>query len=115
MGYLGQIEGSGVMSIGYSLMEDCQMEKGEYTTENFDTYLIPTICDIPPEMNVYAIETLQPGDSFGPKGIGEIGTVAVAPAIVKAIHDAIGYWCNRIPVSREGILQAVEKERGKWI
>ncbi|CRK84848.1 xanthine dehydrogenase subunit D [Neobacillus massiliamazoniensis] len=115
MGYLGQIEGSGVMSIGFSLMEDCQMEKGEYTTENFDTYLIPTICDIPPEMNVYAIETLQPGDSFGPKGIGEIGTVAVAPAIVKAIHDAIGYWCNRIPVSREEILQAVEKERGKWI
>ncbi|WP_440603516.1 xanthine dehydrogenase subunit D [Bacillus sp. GB_SG_008] len=114
MGYLGQIEGSGVMSIGYTLTEDCPMEKGKYVTENFDTYLIPTICDVPPDMNVYAIETVQSGDTFGPKGIGEIGTVAVAPAIAKAIHDAIGYWCNRIPVSREEILQAVEKEGRIW-
>ncbi|WHY78654.1 xanthine dehydrogenase subunit D [Neobacillus sp. WH10] len=114
MGYLGQIEGSGVMSIGYTLTEDCVMERGEYVSKNFDTYFIPTICDIPLEMNVEAIETIQPGDIYGPKGIGEIGTVAVAPAIASAVHNAIGFRCNQLPVSSELILRATEKERGRW-
>ncbi|WP_312095750.1 xanthine dehydrogenase subunit D [Niallia sp.] len=109
MGYLGQIEGGANMGLGFTLMEDAVMENGRYMTENLDTYLIPTILDIPKETNVFAIEELVSGDIYGPRGVGEIGTVAVAPAIVSAIHDATGIWLNKLPVQADTILKAVEE------
>lgn len=107
-GYRGQIEGGGVMSLGYTLMEEAKMIHSQYATQNFDTYLIPSIADIPFNMNVQAIESLEEDDPFGPRGVGEIGTIAITPAIVKAIHDAIGHWVHRLPVSSEEILEAIE-------
>jgi len=106
LGYLGQIEGGGVMALGYTLMEEAIMENGIYMTDNFDTYFIPTICDVPCKTSVEAIEKLVDGDPFGPRGVGEIGTVAVAPAIVRAIFDATGCWVNKLPVSPEFLLKS---------
>lgn len=116
LGYLGQIEGGGVMALGYTVMEEAKMDKGVYLTDNFDTYLIPTICDVPYKLNVYAVENLVEGDPYGPRGVGEIGTVAVAPAIARAIYDAIGCWINKIPISPEFILKSVSSgEKKIWI
>ncbi|WP_078546483.1 xanthine dehydrogenase subunit D [Litchfieldia alkalitelluris] len=110
MGFLGQIEGGGIMALGFTIMEDSLMDSGKYVTRNFDSYLIPTIKDIPSHTKVNAIETLVEGDHFGPRGVGEIGTVAVAPAIIAAIHDATGYWVNKLPISPEEILNALTKQ-----
>lgn len=116
LGYQGQIEGGGIMALGYSLMEEAKMKNGAYVNDNFDTYLIPTIQDVPFAMNVEAIEKLQEGDIYGPRGVGEIGTIAVAPAIVKAIHDATGCWVNKLPVSREFLLEQMSARGEKrWI
>lgn len=115
-GYQGQIEGGGVMALGYTLMEEAKMENGYYVTDNFDNYLISTICDVPYEMKMDAIEKLCNGDIFGPRGVGEIGTVAVAPAIVSAIHHATGCWVKKLPVSREYLLEHIQlKEMNTWI
>ncbi|AKP47397.1 xanthine dehydrogenase subunit D [Bacillus smithii] len=115
-GYLGQIEGGSVMALGYSLLEEAIMKQGSYVTNNFDSYLIPTVKDIPTSMDITAIEELCEGDEYGPRGVGEIGTVAVAPAIAKAIHDAIGLWVTKLPVSREEIIKAVhQKEMKEWL
>ena len=110
MGYLGQIEGGASMGLGFTLMEDAVMENGRYMTENLDSYLIPTILDIPIETQVTALEELSQGDTFGPRGVGEIGTVAVAPAIVSAIHDATNLWITKLPIQPAEILKAVEDQ-----
>jgi nicotinate dehydrogenase large molybdopterin subunit len=107
-GYLGQIEGGTIMALGYTLLEEAKMIDGRYVTENFDTYLIPGIQDIPANMHVRAIEELWNGDSYGPRGVGEIGTIALAPAIARAIYDATGHWVTQLPVSREEILKTRE-------
>ena len=107
-GYLGQIEGGTIMALGYTLLEEARMIQGKYVTENFDTYMIPGIGDIPTNMHVKAMEELWEGDSYGPRGVGEIGTVALAPAIARAIYNAIGHWITKLPVSREEILQTRE-------
>ncbi|MGM9928448.1 MAG: xanthine dehydrogenase subunit D [Bacillus sp. (in: firmicutes)] len=112
-GYRGQIEGGGIMSLGYTLMEEAKMIESEYKTTNFDSYLIPTIADIPFQTTIQAIETLCEGDTYGPRGVGEIGTIAIIPAVVKAIHDAIDHRVRQLPVSAEEILEVVES-RG-WI
>jgi CO/xanthine dehydrogenase Mo-binding subunit len=72
-----------------------------------DTYLIPTIKDIHSQLEVEAIEDLPEGDAFGPRGIGEIGSVALAPAITAAIHQATGVWVNQLPVQREQLSTAL--------
>ncbi len=111
LGYKGQIEGGGVMALGYTLMEDSLMENGVYVSDNFDTYLIPTIGDVPYKLNVEPIEKLDEEDSFGPRGVGEIGTVAVAPAIARAIFDATGCWINKLPISPEYLLKLINSRR----
>ncbi|WP_419889032.1 xanthine dehydrogenase subunit D [Paenibacillus xylanexedens] len=105
MGYIGQIEGGSVMALGFTLTEDAVMQDSRYVTTNLDTYLIPTIQDIHTNLEVEAIEDLPEGDAFGPRGIGEIGSVALAPAITAAIHQAIGVWVNRLPVPREQLVR----------
>ena len=106
MGYQGRFEGGGVMALGYTLMEEAKMNNGIYLTDNFDSYLIPTICDVPFQMKVKAVEKFAKGYSIGPSGVGEIGTVAVAPAIVRAIYDVTGCWVNKLPVSPDFLLEA---------
>ncbi|ETT31509.1 protein PucD [Paenibacillus sp. FSL R5-192] len=105
MGYIGQIEGGSVMALGFTLTEDAVMQDSRYVTTNLDTYLIPTIQDIHTNLEVEAIEDLPEGDSFGPRGIGEIGSVALAPAITAAIHQATGVWVNRLPVPKEQLVR----------
>ncbi|SER93029.1 xanthine dehydrogenase subunit D [Salisediminibacterium halotolerans] len=110
-GYLGQIEGGSVMALGFTLSEDAVMDKGEYLTRNLDSYLVPTIHDAPKYQEVEAIETLPEGDEYGPRGVGEIGSVVLAPAIVKAVHDAVGEWFTVLPLQAEKIVDAAETTR----
>ena len=115
-GYVGQIEGGGMMSLGYTLIEEAKMVEGKYVTENLDSYLMPNFVDMPFATNVYAIEELVEGDPYGPRGVGEIGTIAIIPAIVKAIHDATGYWVKKLPVSPEELLEHMEhKGAFEWV
>ncbi|MFB5265568.1 xanthine dehydrogenase subunit D [Paenibacillus enshidis] len=108
MGYLGQIEGGSVMALGFTLTEDAVMAGGRYLTPNLDTYIIPTICDIHTSLEVEAIQELPEGDPYGPRGIGEVGSVALAPAMAAAIHQATGVWVNRLPINREQLIRPVE-------
>lgn len=101
MGYLGQIEGGSVMALGFTLTEEVKIRDGEYQRGQLDTYMIPTVGDIPEDVRVEAVTELPEGDAFGPRGVGEIGTVGVAPAVASAIRDACGEWIERLPVPPE--------------
>jgi xanthine dehydrogenase D subunit len=104
-GYIGQIEGGSSMALGFTLTEDAQMDAGQYLTKNLDTYLIPTICDIPRGFALDAIEDLPEDDVNGPRGIGEIGTVVLAPAIVSAVYHAVGKRMTKLPIQPELLQQ----------
>lgn len=108
MGFLGQIEGGSVMALGFTLTEDAAMQESSYVRHNLDTYLIPTFRDSPQIIRVEAIEELPEGDTFGPRGVGEIGSVGLAPAITAAVRQATGIWVNRLPISPEDIVQSID-------
>ncbi len=117
MGYLGQIEGGSSMAQGFALQEDARMEEGRYRIENLDGYLIPTIRDMAETFTVDAIEELPEGDPYGPRGVGEIGSVALAPAIAEAVYRATGKRVETLPIRREELIvrfagAAVEREAG---
>ncbi|SFE19116.1 xanthine dehydrogenase, molybdenum binding subunit apoprotein [Paenibacillus algorifonticola] len=100
-GFLGQIEGGSSMALGFTVTEDAVMQQGQYMTKNLDTYLVPTIAEHRGTVTVEPIEHLPQGDSYGPRGIGEVGSVTLAPAIAAAIYKAVGIRVTKLPIEPE--------------
>lgn len=100
-GYLGQIEGGSSMAVGFTLTEDAVMSGGNYLTRNLDTYLVPTIADMNGSIQVQPIEDLPDHDTYGPRGIGEVGSVNLAPAVASAVFQAVGKRVTKLPIDPE--------------
>ena len=108
----GQIEGGAVMGMGAALMEDLypHYPTPEGQPTNLNTYVIPTAMDIPKKMESVIVECPSTAGPYGAKGIGEMTANVPAPAIVTAIHDAVGVWIDEIPVTPERLLWALEEQ-----
>ena len=106
---VGQIEGAVVQAHGYAVLEDYKTKDGRVLTDQFSTYLIPTILDIPESVESILIEAPDPNGPWGARGLGELPFLPVAPAIAAAIHDATGVWINEFPFTPERVLRALGK------
>lgn len=98
----GQIEGGVAQGLGMALMEEFFPGKGE----NLHDYLIPSAGDVPPVESIL-IEDPSPVGPFGAKGIGEQAVIPTAPAILNALHDAIGIRVRRIPATPDRVRAAI--------
>jgi CO/xanthine dehydrogenase Mo-binding subunit len=106
----GQIEGGVAQGLGMALMEEFFPGKGE----NLHDYLIPSAGDIPPVESIL-IEERSPVGPFGAKGIGEQAVIPTAPAILNALHDAVGIRLAKIPATPDRVraaLEAAHDEKG---
>ncbi|HEX7621686.1 MAG TPA: xanthine dehydrogenase family protein molybdopterin-binding subunit, partial [Anaerolineales bacterium] len=88
----GQIEGAVVQAEGYALTENFITQNGRILTDQLSTYLIPTVLDIPDEVESVILEVAEPNGPFGARGLGELPFLPLAPAIAAALHDATGVW-----------------------
>jgi len=102
----GQIEGGAAQGLGQALMEEFFPGKGE----NLHDYLIPSIGDMPPVESIL-IEDPSPVGPFGAKGIGEQAIIPTAPAILNAIHDAVGVRIHRVPATPDRVRAAILEAR----
>ena len=100
----GQIYGGIMQGLGMALLEEMILENGKIMNPDFFDYKIPTIMDTFP-VEIELIETNDPLGPFGAKGIGEIGLVAVNPAIANAIANATGKRYTELPITCEKILE----------
>jgi CO/xanthine dehydrogenase Mo-binding subunit len=94
----GQIEGGVAQGLGMALMEEFFPGKGE----NLHDYLIPSAGDVPPVESIL-IEDPSSVGPFGAKGIGEQAVIPTAPAILNAIHDAIGVRIRKTPATPDRV------------
>jgi CO/xanthine dehydrogenase Mo-binding subunit len=108
----GQMEGGVTQAMGFTLSEEYLMENGKMLNSNFHDYKIPTWMNMP-KIHTFFIETNNPGSPYGVKGLGESTVVPTPPAIVNAIHDAVGVRIKELPVTPEKILAALRKEGGE--
>jgi 4-hydroxybenzoyl-CoA reductase subunit alpha len=67
------------------------------------------------KMEIYHTETRDDLGPFGAKESGEGIQVAVVPAIVNAIYDAIGVPFKRIPVTPDVVLNALKGKGQKEV
>lgn len=111
--YLGQMEGAASQGMGMTLTEHVLIEGGRAVTGNFDTYIMPSMADRPKCMATYALDELDEGDPYGPRGVGELGITGSAPAIGNAVARALSLradavWPNHLPLSPETLLNFME-------
>lgn len=103
----GQIQGGAMQGLGYALMEECVLEEGNAVSTLFANYLIPSALDMPD----IQVEVVESGEGCGPlnaRGIGEPPVGPCAATIASAIHDAIGAWPTRLPMTPERVLNLVD-------
>lgn len=105
----GQIEGAVVQAGGYTTLENFIQKNGQVVTRHLSTYLIPTVLDIPDQVESIIHEHPDPRGPWGVRGMGEMPYLAVAPAVVAAVHQATGVWFDDFPLIPERVWQGLHK------
>jgi xanthine dehydrogenase YagR molybdenum-binding subunit len=105
-----QIEGGVLQSMGFGLLEARTMDaSGTTLNANLEGYHVPTIADAP-KIETHMIDRADPlANNLGVKGVGEPPIIPTAAAIANAIYDAIGIRFYDAPITRDKVLDALER------
>jgi len=105
----GQVEGAVVQAQGYALYENLISREGVIQNPFLSTYLIPTVWDIPHEVQSVILEIPDPIGPWGARGVAEMPYLGIAPAICAALHEATGVWMDAIPLTPERVVKALNE------
>ncbi len=110
----GQVHGGIAHGIGNALFEWMGYdEAGQPITTTFADYLLPTAADVPNLQTLYK-ESLSPHNPLGVKGVGEVGVIPVAAAIVSAVEDALSPFDVRVsqmPITPARLAELIARAR----
>jgi len=93
-----QVEGSFVYGLSACLYGECTVNGGRIEQENFDTYEVMRMADMP------AVETIvMPSGGFW-GGVGEPTIAVAAPAVLNAIFAATGKRIRQLPLKNHSLV-----------
>ncbi|MFW6284830.1 MAG: xanthine dehydrogenase family protein molybdopterin-binding subunit [Bacillota bacterium] len=105
----GQIDGGQAQALGYATLEVMTHKDGKIRQNGYTDYIIPTSVDAPP-MTSEVMDNPYALGPYGAKGAGELTLVGGAPALAKAVEQAIGTPVTKIPVTPESIMEMIEND-----
>ncbi len=110
----GQIHGGLAQGIGQALYESCIYdESGQLLTGSYMSYCMPRAADLP-NFEVGHAVTPCTHNPLGVKGVGEVGSIGVPPAVINAVLDALsplGVAHIDMPVTPEKVWRAIRAAR----
>lgn len=106
----GQIEGAIIQAQGYTIVENFQVKDGYVLTPYLSNYLIPTVLDVPQEINSLILEYPDPLGPWGARGMAEMPYLPFAPAVCAAVKDAVGIWFDSFPLTPDRVLKAIKSK-----
>jgi carbon-monoxide dehydrogenase large subunit len=111
----GQLHGSYAQGAGQALLEQLVYDAdGQLVTATLMDYAVPRPGDFPePELDKTV--TPSPRNPLGAKGLGEAGCIALPPAVVNAVVDALApFGCTHLdmPITAEKVWQVIARGRG---
>ena len=111
LGASNQVEGAVIQGIGYALTEERVIDPGTgiVLNANMEDYLLPTALDFTDIGYDFIDEPDESANNLGMKGLGEPAMIPTAPAIANAIAHATGIRFLSLPITREKIIEALEK------
>lgn len=107
---VGQAEGGVAQGLGLALMEEYRLAGGQPLTRSLETYLIPTVRDVP-EIRTHLVGGDEPTGPVGAKGMAEVVIVPTGPAVAAAVADAVGVRPDQLPITPERLLRAIRAAR----
>ena len=110
-GVRGQIEGGVVQAAGYAILEDFREDGGRVQTSLLSNYLIPGVLDIPDRVQSVVLEVEDPLGPWGVRGMAEMPFIPLTPAVVSAVHDALGIWFDEFPLTPERVFWGLRAAR----
>ncbi len=109
----GQVEGGVYMGLGEVLMEAQAYRDGLLRQPSMLDYKSLTFLDMP-EVETILVETLDPEGPYGAKEVGQGPLLPVIPAVVSAVHEALGVWVDEVPVTPDKVVRALDaRAKGK--
>jgi isoquinoline 1-oxidoreductase beta subunit len=96
-----QLESAVVYGLSAALLEELTVKDGAIQQSNFNDYQVLRMSDLP-KINTKIVPSVAP-----PAGMGEIGVVAVAPAIANAVFRLTGRRLRSLPMSAERVKKAL--------
>lgn len=93
----GQVEGGVVMGMGFALTEDFPLKDG-YLTAKYGTLGLLRASQIPIIDTIFVKSDEVLPYAYGAKGIGELCTIATAPAIQNAYYNKDGIFRTELPL-----------------
>jgi len=112
MGLEGQIEGGIAIGLGYALSEGMRIDRGLLKNACFRDYKLVTAPEMPP-IEMHLIESDCAEGPYGAKGISELPTIVIAPAIANALYNAAGVRIFEPPMSPEKVARAIHDRRAQ--
>ncbi len=111
-GLEGQIEGGIAFGLGYALSEELKIVEGKVLNPSFRDYHVMTAPEMP-EFDLTFIETNDEEGPAGAKGIAELPTIVIAPAIGNALYNATGIRIHHPPMTAEKVARAIAEKQGR--
>jgi carbon-monoxide dehydrogenase large subunit len=112
----GQVHGGIAHGLGNALFEWMGYDAaGQPVTTTFADYLLPTATEVPKFETLYK-ETPSPHNPLGVKGVGEVGVIPAAAALISAIENALSPFDVRIaqmPITPHVLVEQIARGRRK--
>jgi len=107
----GQIEGS-IQQAGVAVLtEETRWNEGWLLNPDLLEYKVPLACDMP-EIETLIVRSNDPEGPFGAKEGGLTTRMNAYSAVVCAAHSALGIPLNRLPLTPDRVLKALETAKG---
>jgi isoquinoline 1-oxidoreductase beta subunit len=93
-----QVQGGIVLGLSAALWGEITIEGGRVQQQNFDTYRLVRMNEMP-ELDIEILPSAE-----APGGIGEPSVALVAPAIANAVFAATGKRVSSLPLAKHGLV-----------
>lgn len=110
-----QIVGAVVWGISKAIEEESVMDNnfGRFMNHNLGEYHVAVNKDINDIDVIFVEEKDDLVNPLGIKGVGEIGIIAVAPAIANAVFHATGVRVRDLPITMDKVLQIAVEDKNQ--
>ncbi len=103
----GQTQGGVWMGMGQALSEETRFDDGRMMHANILDYRMPTMAESP-DIEVIIVESMDPNGPFGAKEASEGMLAGFLPAVMDAVHEAVGIRPTELPLTPDKVVELLD-------